>query len=62
LQATALARQADWYLRSQLQAYRAGWRGSHPDDTLGQQMRAATAALPDERSILDVVAYIVTLR
>lgn len=62
LQATALARQADWYLQSQLQAYRAGWRGTHPDDILGQQMRAATAALPDERSILDVVAYIVTLR
>lgn len=58
LEAPALAHQSDWYLVTQLNHYREGVRGSHPDDRLGQQMRAMAATLPDEQAVRDVVAYI----
>jgi cytochrome c oxidase subunit II len=61
LQAPALAGQSDWYLVAQLEGYRAGWRGIDPADTAGTQMRAMAAALPNKKSIADVVAYIVSL-
>lgn len=51
----------DWYLLEQLRKFRRGLRGAHPDDTFGLQMKAATAILPDDRAIADVVAYIMTL-
>jgi cytochrome c oxidase subunit 2 len=52
----------DWYVVKQLTAFRAGVRGAHEADTLGQQMRAAAATLPDERAITDMAAYLGTLR
>jgi hypothetical protein len=36
-------------------------RGHHPDDTYGLQMTPFATALPDELSLLDVVAHINTL-
>lgn len=51
----------DWYLLTQLQNFKAGIRGSASGDTWGQQMRAATALLPDEQAMRDVVRYIATL-
>jgi cytochrome c oxidase subunit 2 len=62
LRAPALAPQSDWYLAAQLEGYRAGWRGTAPEDELGMQMRAFAAALPDDAAIADVVAYINSLR
>jgi cytochrome c oxidase subunit II len=58
LQAPALASRNDWYLVQQLENFRSGSRGSHPQDTYGAQMRAAALTLPDERSARDVVAFI----
>ena len=52
----------DWYLLTQLENYKAGIRGSHPDDTTGQQMRAATALLADTQAMKDVVHYISTMQ
>jgi cytochrome c553 len=61
-QAPALRRQADWYLVAQLEHFRSGLRGYSSEDTKGNAMRAAAAALPDdEHAIADVVAYINTL-
>jgi cytochrome c553 len=60
--APALTRQNDWYLVKQLQNFRDGIRGSNADDVYGQQMRTATALLPDDQAMLDVVAYISTLQ
>jgi hypothetical protein len=57
----ALAGVDDWYLLAQLQAYRKGQRGTHKDDPLGSQMRAAALALPAEDTLRDVVAYIASL-
>lgn len=52
----------DWYLLTQLQNFKAGIRGSSPNDTAGQQMRAATGVLADEQAMKDVVRYISTLK
>ncbi len=61
LNAPRLAGMTDWYMLTQLQKYRAGLRGHDPDDTYGLQMTPFAKALPDEQSLLDVVAYINTL-
>jgi cytochrome c oxidase subunit 2 len=62
LQAPALAARSDWYLATQLKNFRAGVRGADARDTLGAQMRALVASLPDEGAVADVVAYINTLK
>jgi cytochrome c553 len=62
LGAPALTGLNDWYLVTQLMNFRSGVRGSHPEDTYGAQMRAATAVLPDDAAIADVVSYITTLQ
>ena len=56
-----LAGRNDWYLLKQLQNFRDGVRGTHPQDVYGQQMAAAMMILTDDAAIADVVAYIVTL-
>jgi cytochrome c oxidase subunit 2 len=61
LQAPALAARSDWYLATQLRNYKLGLRGADPRDTLGAQMRAIIATLPDDVAINDVVSYINTL-
>jgi cytochrome c553 len=48
----------DWYLLAQLHAFRAGTRGTHPDDRTGKQMRAMAGLLPDDTVVTDVVAFI----
>jgi len=59
--APRLAGMSDWYLRRQLQYFRDGVRGAHPDDLYGLQMAMMAASLRDDRAIDDVVAYINTL-
>lgn len=58
----ALAGLDDWYLVRQLENFRSGVRGGHPDDTRGAQMRAAAQVLSDDAAIRDVVAYINSLQ
>jgi cytochrome c553 len=52
----------DSYLIAQIQKFRCGLRGANLEDVYGAQMAAMAKILPDEQAILDVVAYIVTLR
>lgn len=61
LGAPALAGQNDWYLVTQLKNFLAGYRGVHPDDTYGAQMRTMVNTLRNEAGILNVVSYINTL-
>ena len=61
LNAPRLAGQHAWYLQRQLQNFKAGVRGAHPDDTYGQQMAPMAQTLPDEQAVNDVVAYILSL-
>ena len=60
LEAPRLAGQADWYLAAQLEAYRAGRRGTHPDDAPGLRMRPMAALLP-EAALADVLAHLASL-
>jgi cytochrome c553 len=62
LNSPRLAGTNDWYLQSQLHAFREGVRGSHPDDRTGRQMRAMAGVLPDEQAVAAVVAYIRSLQ
>jgi cytochrome c oxidase subunit 2 len=47
---------------AQLQAFREGTRGRHPDDRTGKQMRAMAGVLPSEQAMRDVVAFITSLQ
>src|SRR5690606_25599432 len=59
--APRLAGMSDWYLLRQLEYFRDGVRGAHPDDLYGMQMAMMAASLRDERALQDVVAYIDSL-
>jgi cytochrome c oxidase subunit 2 len=58
----ALTNVDDWYLVTQLQNFRNGSRGAHPDDSYGNQMRAAAQILADDEAVNDVVSYIATFK
>lgn len=60
LHAPPLKGQHDWYLVSQLQKFRSGWRGTAAGDTWGATMRPNTLTMSDE-DMANVVAYIQTL-
>ena len=61
LKAPALANRDGWYLYRQLNLFKSGYRGSHPEDTPGATMRTSALTLQDDQAIRDVVAYISTL-
>ena len=61
LGAPALAGQNDWYLLAQLRNFRAGFRGSHQEDTFGSQMVTMSKTLRDDQAVINVVSYINTL-
>ncbi len=52
---------SDWYLLTQLQNFKAGVRGTHPDDVTGAKMRPFSMTLANEQAMKDVIAYIATL-
>lgn len=58
LNSPRLAGGDDWYLLAQLQAFKAGTRGAHPEDKTGRQMRAMANLLADEKTMRDVVSFI----
>lgn len=47
LEAPRLSGMETWYVENQLQAFRQGWRGTHPDDLVGMEMRPMAAGLSD---------------
>jgi len=61
LGAPALAGQNDWYLVTQLQNFRDGYRGAHEDDQYGQQMAVMARSLGSDQDIVNLVSYINTL-
>jgi len=61
LKAPALADRDSWYLYRQLNLFKSGYRGGHPDDTLGATMRTSALTLQNDQAVRDVVAYINTL-
>lgn len=61
MNAPGLAHQEPWYLERQLNNYREGIRGTHPDDTFGAQMAPMAKTLANEEAVMAVVAYIGSL-
>ena len=51
----------DWYLLSQLRAYKNGWRDSETDDNHGASMKVAVEPLTDQ-DFKDVTAYLATFQ
>ena len=61
LKAPPISLLQDWYIVEQLQKYRNGQKASNPKDIEGQQMKGMAMALPDEKALSDVAAYITSL-
>jgi len=51
----------DWYVVRQLDNYKKGIRGAHPQDLYGKQMMLMTTMLRDDQAMNDLVAYLNTL-
>ncbi|MFT7471903.1 MAG: hypothetical protein ACI8XU_001799, partial [Kiritimatiellia bacterium] len=51
----------DWYLRRQLKLFQSGYRGRHPEDFTGAQMRTAAQLLKSDQDIDDVLVHIGSL-
>ena len=56
--APRLAQMSDWYMKRQLENFKQGLRGSHPQDFSGAQMAAMARTLADEQAINDVIKHI----
>jgi cytochrome c oxidase subunit 2 len=61
LNAPPIAQMPDWYLLTQLKNFKAGIRGTHPEDKSGQSMRPMSMTLADEQAMKNVIAHIETL-
>ncbi len=59
--APRLSNMSDWYLKRQMQNFRNGVRGEHPQDFNGSQMASMARVLSDDRAIDDVIDYMHTL-
>ena len=62
LGAPPLTRQYDWYMLGQIEKFKTGLRGAHPEDPMGAQMAAMSQTLEDTTAMHDVIAYIRTLQ
>ena len=60
LLAPALAGVNDWYLVSQYEHFRAGRRGTHPDDPWGAQMHRLAPAIPED-VVISIASYQATI-
>lgn len=61
LGAPGLVGRDDWYLRRQLKLFQSGYRGRHPEDLAGAQMRIAAQLLKSDQDINDVLVHISSL-
>jgi cytochrome c oxidase subunit II len=60
--APRLAGMSDWYVATELNNFRHGIRGNHPQDYYGQQMGSMAAMLPDDRATADLALFVNSLR
>jgi cytochrome c oxidase subunit 2 len=61
-QAPRLAGMSDWYLARQMQQFRTGHRGRHPQDFSGAQMANMSRVVAEGTATDDLLAYINSLR
>lgn len=50
-----------WYIENQFKAFKAGWRGAHPEDVAGAGMYR-TALLMDDKTVKAVIDYLKAFR
>jgi cytochrome c oxidase subunit 2 len=53
-----IAGQESWYLERQLQKFRTGVRGSHPDDNTGLRMRPMSRLLRNDEDVKAIAEYV----
>ncbi len=58
----SLVHLAPWYQIAQLEKFRSGQRGVHPEDHFGRQMAPMAKVLADAAALADVSAYIASLK
>jgi cytochrome c553 len=61
LNAPALAWLDAAYLQRQYMNFQEGLRGTHPDDRFGKQMKMMSTSLPQDKDLLDVIAFMHSL-
>lgn len=61
IQAPAIAGLPDWYVEAQLQKFRTGIRGAHPDDHEGLRMRPMSRQMMNAAEVTAVAKYVSTL-
>ena len=61
LRAPPIVQLNDWYLVQELQNFKIGARGANPADVWGATMRANSVLLSDQ-AMVDLIAYVQTLR
>jgi cytochrome c553 len=59
--APAIAGLDRWYVEAQLEKFRSGLRGGHPDDVGGLRMRPMSRWLAGPEAVKDVAAYVASL-
>jgi cytochrome c553 len=60
--APTIAGMPEWYVRNQLQGFRASYRGGHFDDVQGMRMRPMALTLRNEEEVALVAAYVAVLK
>src|SRR5690606_22514045 len=59
--APAIAGLDEWYVRAQLEKFRSGARGAHPDDVAGLRMRPMARQLDGDDDVAAVAAFVAAL-
>ncbi|MCC7386508.1 MAG: c-type cytochrome [Deltaproteobacteria bacterium] len=59
--APAIAGLPRWYVQAQLTKFRAGHRGTHPDDINGMKMRPMSLMLREDADLVGVATYVSSL-
>lgn len=51
-----------WYIRRQLEAFRVGMRGKHPDDAAGSEMQPIGVRLHDAAAVEEAITYVASFQ
>lgn len=60
IRAPKIAGMEPWYIRRQLESFRDGARGTHPDDAPGHEMQPVGVRLHDQAGIDEAISYVAT--
>jgi cytochrome c oxidase subunit 2 len=62
IRAPKIAGMEPWYVKRQLEAFKAGLRGTNPNDAAGTEMQPMAASLHEDAMLDQVVAYVATFK